>query len=184
MTVIHRYVCYPLNYVINLISISWCIFCRLKDEQAMCDIIVKLESYLEKHGTSEEMCRIYLRHIEHLYYKFDPSAFETATPEQPDKTSQAVMDRMCKFIYAKDNTDRLRTRAMLCHIYHHALHDRWYQARDLMVISNLQDNIQYSDVSTQVKKIDSNIFISNGLITPLIEFLTEKFIWNIKKSFF
>ncbi|KAK3775468.1 hypothetical protein RRG08_027224 [Elysia crispata] len=123
---------------------------RLKDEQAMCDIIVKLESYLEKHGTSEEMCRIYLRHIEHLYYKFDPSAFETATPEQPDKTSQAVMDRMCKFIYAKDNTDRLRTRAMLCHIYHHALHDRWYQARDLMVISNLQDNIQYSDVSTQI----------------------------------
>ncbi|RUS82412.1 hypothetical protein EGW08_009864 [Elysia chlorotica] len=123
---------------------------RLKDEQAMCEIIVKLESYLEKNGTNEEMCRIYLRHIEHLYYKFDPTAFETAAPEHPDKTSQALMDRMCKFIYAKDNTDRLRTRAMLCHIYHHALHDRWYQARDLMVMSNLQDNIQYSDVSTQI----------------------------------
>ncbi|GFR65330.1 eukaryotic translation initiation factor 3 subunit C [Elysia marginata] len=123
---------------------------RLKDEQAMCDIIVKLETYLEKHGTSDEMCRIYLRHIEHLYYKFDPSAFETAPSEQTDKTSQAVMDRMCKYIYAKDNTDRLRTRAMLCHIYHHALHDRWYQARDLMVMSNLQDNIQFSDVSTQI----------------------------------
>ncbi|GFO43165.1 eukaryotic translation initiation factor 3 subunit c [Plakobranchus ocellatus] len=123
---------------------------RLKDEQAMCDIITKLESYLETHGTSEEMCRIYLRHIEHLYYKFDPSAFEETPSDQQDKTSQAIMDRMCKFIYAKDNTDRLRTRAMLCHIYHHALHDRWYQARDLMVMSNLQDNIQFSDVSTQI----------------------------------
>lgn len=60
------------------------------------------------------------------------------------------MDKMCKFIYAKDSTDRLRTRAMLCHIYHHALHDRWYQARDLMLMSHLQDNIQHSDVSTQV----------------------------------
>uniref|UniRef100_A0A2C9JIY5 Eukaryotic translation initiation factor 3 subunit C n=1 Tax=Biomphalaria glabrata TaxID=6526 RepID=A0A2C9JIY5_BIOGL len=49
---------------------------RLKDEQAMCDIIDKLEKYLEKIGNSEEMCRIYLRKIEHLYYKFDASSFD------------------------------------------------------------------------------------------------------------
>ncbi|XP_059146411.1 eukaryotic translation initiation factor 3 subunit C-like isoform X2 [Physella acuta] len=122
---------------------------RLKDEQALCDIIDKLERYLEKAGNADEMCRIYLRHIEHLYYKFDSSAFDVKH-ENPEKTSEALMDKMCKFIYAKDSTDRLRTRSMLCHIYHHALHDRWYQARDLMLMSHLQDNIQHSDVSTQI----------------------------------
>nr|KAI8738451.1 eukaryotic translation initiation factor 3 subunit C-like; partial [Biomphalaria glabrata] len=121
---------------------------RLKDEQAMCDIIDKLEKYLEKIGNSEEMCRIYLRKIEHLYYKFDASSFDLKGNKE--NGSEAVMDKMCKYIYAKDSTDRLRTRAMLCHIYHHALHDRWYQARDLMLMSHLQDNIQHSDVSTQI----------------------------------
>lgn len=121
---------------------------RLKDEQTLCDIICKLEKYLETYGSSEELCCIYLRHIDHLYYKFDPSAFDEK--QDNENSSAAIMDRLCKFIYAKDSTDRLRTRAMLCHIYHHALHDRWYQARDLMLMSHLQDNIQHSDVSTQI----------------------------------
>lgn len=60
------------------------------------------------------------------------------------------MDRLCKFIYAKDRTDRIRTCAILCHIYHHALHSRWYQARDLMLMSHLQDNIQHADPPVQV----------------------------------
>jgi len=121
---------------------------RLKDEQAICDIIDELEKYIEKTGSADEMCRVYLRHIEHLYYKFDSSALEDK--QDSDKSPQKLMDKMCKFIYAKDSTDRLRTRAILCHIYHHALHDRWFHARDLMLMSHLQDNIQHSDVSTQI----------------------------------
>lgn len=64
--------------------------------------------------------------------------------------SAVIMDRLCKFIYAKDCTDRIRTCAILCHIYHHALHSRWYQARDLMLMSHLQDNIQHADPPVQV----------------------------------
>ena len=64
--------------------------------------------------------------------------------------SRAEMDRLCKFIYTKDSTDRIRTRAILCHIYHNALHDRWYEARDLMLMSHLQDSVQHSDIPTQV----------------------------------
>lgn len=64
------------------------------------------------------------------------------------------MDRLCKFIYAKDRTDRIRTCAILCHIYHHALHSRWYQARDLMLMSHLQDNIQHADPPVQVGSLE------------------------------
>lgn len=63
------------------------------------------------------------------------------------------MDKLCKYVYTNDETDRLRTRAILSHIYHHALHDNWFQARDLMLMSHLQENIQHSDPSTQVSII-------------------------------
>ena len=61
-----------------------------------------------------------------------------------------MMDKLCKYIYTKDATDRLRTRAILCHIYHHAHHGNWFQARDLMLMSHLQDTIHHSDPPTQV----------------------------------
>eukprot|EP00745_Piridium_sociabile_P042388 TRINITY_DN85371_c0_g1_i1.p1 TRINITY_DN85371_c0_g1~~TRINITY_DN85371_c0_g1_i1.p1 ORF type:complete len:942 (-),score=320.40 TRINITY_DN85371_c0_g1_i1:456-3281(-) len=122
---------------------------RLKDEQRVCTLLESLQAYIEKTGTSEEICRAYLRQIEHIYFKFDQTAFEEAT-DKTKVTPESMMDKLCKFIYAKDSTDRLRTRAILCQIYHHALHDRWFKARDLMLMSHLQDNIQHSDVPTQI----------------------------------
>lgn len=120
---------------------------RLKDEKEVCVILDRLQTYLVPRGTTEEICRVYLRRIEHMYYKFDPEAYDN--PKLENKSFKD-MEEMCKFIYAKDLTDRLRTRSMLCQIYHQALHDRWYQARDLMLMSHLQDTIQHSDVPTQI----------------------------------
>ena len=60
------------------------------------------------------------------------------------------MDKLCKYIYSKDATDRLRTQAILCHIYHHAIHDMWFEARDLMLMSHLQDAITHADPLTQI----------------------------------
>lgn len=119
---------------------------RLKDETAVCDMIEKLQGYLEGKATTEEMCRIYLKRIEHTYYKFDHTIVDGNTED----ASRNVMESLCQYIHAKDNSDRLRTRAMLCHIYHHALHNRWFQARDLMLMSHLQDTIQHSDIPTQI----------------------------------
>lgn len=56
--------------------------------------------------------------------KFDPEVLEQkAGKRDPEvlagrETSADMMDRLCKYIYSKDATDRLRTRAILCHIYH------------------------------------------------------------------
>jgi translation initiation factor 3 subunit C len=48
----------------------------LKDEKLVSSIIDKVQEYLERKGTVSELCRIYLRKIEHLYYKFDPSVLK------------------------------------------------------------------------------------------------------------
>ena len=47
---------------------------NLKDEGHVCGIIDRLLSYLETKGSTEEVCRIYLRRIMHTYYKFDYKA--------------------------------------------------------------------------------------------------------------
>lgn len=62
--------------------------------------------------------------------------FVQAESSEDKETSLQVMDRLCRYIYVHDS-DRLKPRAMLCHIYHYALHDDWYKARDLMLMSHL-----------------------------------------------
>nr|CAD7266842.1 unnamed protein product [Timema shepardi] len=125
---------------------------RLKDETRVAAIIDKVMDYLQRQGVTSELCRIYLRKIEHLYYKFDSNVLKQKKGELPPDavTSVQEMERLCKFVYAKDGTDRLRTRAILSHIYHHALHDNWFQARDLILMSHLQEAIQHSDPATQI----------------------------------
>ena len=93
---------------------------------------------------------------------------KTDESKEPEKDSAEeydliLMNKLCKFVYA-NGADRIRTRAMLCQIFHHAKHDRWYEARDLMLISHLQETIQHSDILTQVKlflKYYYNIIIFN-----------------------
>ncbi|XP_041575442.1 eukaryotic translation initiation factor 3 subunit C-like protein isoform X3 [Taeniopygia guttata] len=148
---------------------------HLKDEARVCGIIGRLQRYLQAKGSPEELCRVYLLRVLHTYYKFDYAAArrrqvrprpqvspgpqekekedeekEKQEEEEEEEDSEALMERLCRFVYAKDRTDRIRTCAILCHIYHHALHSRWYRARDLMLMSHLQDNIQHADPPVQI----------------------------------
>lgn len=123
---------------------------RLKDEVAVTKLIEQVLRYVEAQGTALEICRVYLRKIDHLYYKFDPNVLKKKKGQFEGRTSVDDMEKICHFIYANDNTDRLRTRAILSHIFHHALHDNWFAARDLVLMSHLQETIQHSDPSTQI----------------------------------
>lgn len=55
----------------------------------MCAIIERVQRYLEEKGTTEEICRIYLRRILHTYYKFDYKAHQRqlTPPEGSSKVS-------------------------------------------------------------------------------------------------
>jgi len=61
-----------------------------------------------------------------------------------------LISQLCTYVY-KYGSDRSRTRGMLCHIYHHALHDRFLEAKDLLLMSHLQDTISAAnDTSTMI----------------------------------
>ena len=158
---------------------------RLKYEKAVCNVIDRLQAYYEsnmKKAQPNELCRIYLLKIDHLYYKFDGRVIkqmqqreklkkinnnkdprfrsveivikdqgkEGTEEELITNTSADVMNQLCKYIYANDTTQRATTQAILSHIYHLALHDNYFEARDLMLMSHLQGNIGKADIPLQV----------------------------------
>ncbi len=67
----------------------------------------------------------------------------------PSNASSLQLDSLCQFIF-KAGDERTKTRALLCSVYHHALHDRYYQARDLFLMSHIQDSIDKVDPKTQI----------------------------------
>ncbi|XP_011403348.1 PREDICTED: eukaryotic translation initiation factor 3 subunit C-like [Amphimedon queenslandica] len=132
---------------------------KLQAERRVTDIVDRTLKYLEKQSTATEdanLCRIYIMRIDHLYYKVDRDNYgkpvSQATEEGEELNSAQLIAKLAKFIYNYPGIDLgpIKTRAVLCHIYHHALHNRWFEARDLMLMSHLQEGIQHADVPTQI----------------------------------
>ncbi|KAI3415617.1 hypothetical protein GPALN_005215 [Globodera pallida] len=118
---------------------------KLRGESAICALIEKAQQYVDSRRLSDaidqaEILIVYGLRIEHLYYKYSSNEAE----------DDQLMDSLCKIVYAIGNAPLARQRAMLCQIYHHALHDRWHKAKNLLLMSHLQALVDHSDSSTQI----------------------------------
>jgi len=126
---------------------------RLRDEVPLVGLLSKVQSYLIRVDSQSEAAELALLSCEHLYYRHDSIAqavhAKDPTAPPPIDSAQHIHD-LCTYVY-QYGTDRSKTHAMMCHIYHHALHDRFLSARDLLLMSHLQDNIPtIGDVSTMI----------------------------------
>ncbi|KAI7857076.1 eukaryotic translation initiation factor 3 subunit 8 N-terminus-domain-containing protein [Circinella umbellata] len=134
---------------------------RLRDEPTLYAVLVRAQSYIEKHNMLENLPRIIIRRLDHLYYKPEQVIQSTETMAKsmlPDYITSNVITaeepsqlihQLCTYLY-KQSASVLRTRAMLCHIYHYALHRHFHTARDMLLMSHLQDSIHQADISTQI----------------------------------
>mmetsp|Transcript_52252 Transcript_52252/g.53233 ORF Transcript_52252/g.53233 Transcript_52252/m.53233 type:complete len:726 (-) Transcript_52252:47-2224(-) len=62
----------------------------------------------------------------------------------------ALVGKLCTYLY-KHGTDQAKKRSTICHVYHHALHDRFIEARDLLLMSHIQEVIyDVDDITTMI----------------------------------
>lgn len=86
---------------------------------------------------------------------FNASTIHPASVSGPPTVEFTVVDYeeklsfLCQFIF-KHGDERTKTRALLFSVYNHSLHDRYYIARDLFLMSHIQDNIDKVEASTQI----------------------------------
>jgi len=67
---------------------------------------------------------------------------------EPGSVSE-VMAGLTRAIYAHGD-ERAKSRCMLCNVFALALADNFHRARDLLLMSHLQESVQHSDISTQI----------------------------------
>jgi translation initiation factor 3 subunit C len=72
---------------------------RLKDEPRVVKILEKAEKLIQKMGSPSEICRIYLKRIEHIYFKFDPSVLEQKAGRLEPNKETSLQVRMLHFLY-------------------------------------------------------------------------------------
>lgn len=84
------------------------------------------------------------------------AAVSALSGETSGVTSIATPQNANDLVYAlsvylyHDAPALIRTRAMLCHIYHNAANGKYHEARDMLLMSHLQSSIQHADVTTQI----------------------------------
>jgi len=71
------------------------------------------------------------------------------TPSTDSCDTAKSLKELCGYVYDHGD-DRCRTRALLCHVAHHALHGRFHAARDLLLMSHLQEVAHDADIETQI----------------------------------
>ncbi|TFK22603.1 hypothetical protein FA15DRAFT_671398 [Coprinopsis marcescibilis] len=133
---------------------------RLKDEKVLYRTICRSQAFYEQTKQLDPLSRVIMRRLEHIYSKPNAvvQALESGATDFDVKPSiglstqgdtTALIHSLSVHLYKAGNS-LLRTRAMLSHIYHHALYNNFYTARDMLLMSHLQESIHSADVATQI----------------------------------
>ncbi|KAF2748007.1 eukaryotic translation initiation factor 3 subunit C [Sporormia fimetaria CBS 119925] len=144
---------------------------RLTDETALYTTLVRVLVYAESlkknpqlELSQDVLNRIVMRRLEHVYFKPSqvvsilekngwtalPTSLDSQiTPRNISNDTTSLVKTLCTYLF-QHSEGILRARAMLCEIYFLALHDQYYRARDMMLMSHLQETISNFDVSTQI----------------------------------
>jgi translation initiation factor 3 subunit C len=144
---------------------------RLTDEALLYAQLVRTLVYVEsmKKNPSlelpqEPLNRIVMRRLEHVYFKpsqvitilennvwkaIPESLDSEITPRAISNDTASLVQTLCTYLF-QNSEGIIRARAMLCQIYFLSLHDQYYKARDMMLMSHLQETISNFDVNTQI----------------------------------
>eukprot|EP00033_Pygsuia_biforma_P001031 GCRY01001176.1.p1 GENE.GCRY01001176.1~~GCRY01001176.1.p1 ORF type:complete len:893 (+),score=249.14 GCRY01001176.1:66-2744(+) len=111
---------------------------RMRHESQYLVLLKGWFEFLRDLGYLRLAASLAFQQIAHVYYLSDKS-----------NESDAPIKALAHLVY-KNGDEMCRLKTMLCQICHHAIHNRFYVARDLMLMSHLQDLLSELDVETQI----------------------------------
>ncbi|KAL9004756.1 MAG: hypothetical protein Q9188_002440 [Gyalolechia gomerana] len=144
---------------------------RLSDEQALYSNILRGLLYIEDLQKNEKLetpqdsaNRMVMRRLEHIYFKPSqvvtileetawkaiPSELDSKiTPRSGSKDVATLVQVLSTYLFVH-SADIIRARAYLCQVYYFALHNQYYRARDMLLMSHLQETISNFNINTQI----------------------------------
>ena len=144
---------------------------RLKDEQLIYNMILKTQLYLEQTLPADKketmLARIFVKRLDHIYYKSDKlnviietNAWKSVSPALKSeyipvpttidgKYIATLVNSLCD-ILIKQEDSFLRTRAILYCVFFTASNGDFLAAKDMLLSSKVQSNISKSNSSLQI----------------------------------
>eukprot|EP00927_Polykrikos_kofoidii_P025124 TRINITY_DN2263_c0_g1_i8.p1 TRINITY_DN2263_c0_g1~~TRINITY_DN2263_c0_g1_i8.p1 ORF type:complete len:807 (-),score=188.04 TRINITY_DN2263_c0_g1_i8:211-2535(-) len=135
-------------------------------------LLRRVIKFFERTKQTRSLGSLSMRLIEQLYYKSDKlnahvfGAIQHQVPDEEKEdwtwptNSTSFMQTLCRNVFATDDVSIIR-RAILCQVYHLALHDHFQSARDLMHLGNLTEQAESSDVRVQI--LNNRVVAQMGL---------------------
>ena len=120
---------------------------RLRDEASLSMLSTRAAEYYGSINKPNFRCQCVLIQLELAYYHVDAKVMTTGA-DQAKKVSTPVID-LALYLY-QNGDPRQKTRALLTHMYYLSIHNYFVQARDLMLMSHIQDKINDADVATRI----------------------------------
>ncbi|KAK4538678.1 hypothetical protein CDCA_CDCA19G4703 [Cyanidium caldarium] len=139
---------------------------RLKDEPRW----MRLAAQVQRHyqftcRDLQQAARVAARRVMHLYYKSSEvtrrmheyrhrqphgdAVGDAGGSDEEDASPEERFEALTVLVY-RYGEERVKAETTLAHVYHLAVEDRFHEARDLLLMSHLQDNIAHSDAPLQV----------------------------------
>ena len=88
--------------------------------------------------------------LEETAWKSIPTELDSEiTPRAQDSNIDTLVQTLSTYLF-KHSTDIIRARAYLCQVYYFALQDQYYKARDMLLMSHLQETISNFPINTQI----------------------------------
>jgi len=119
---------------------------RLQSEKILLELAAKVQGHYETLNQPRPMAASARRRVEHLYYR---TATIRKVGGEAEQEFLDLFETLCVLVY-RHGDERTKARTMLCHIYHESQKGDFFKARDMLLMSHLQDSIHLSDVNTQI----------------------------------
>ncbi len=127
---------------------------RIRDESKLLFLCDDVQAFINQYSSGENSnhSRIALLKLDHLYYKNDTlyTQFKNNNSSSepsyiPNKDSRLVIEELVRIVN-NQSSSKMKVRAALMQAYHHGLHRRFYEGKELLLKTHVGDSIHLQDI--------------------------------------